>query len=171
MFNVYLVLSVDISVPAAEIQIRAESFEMNLVTRNLTLQAFHCLLRRYFRACLFPGLVRVFGLVLDLVVTKDPLHHPFPPWYNFHEALWLKQTLRGWQRSASWPTPRVLISLAWPDPIFAQGRYRLQYKRPAQKRAWYGSQMLPVLDTSTGLGGVNRQWHRRRIRIASFPAW
>ena len=24
-------------------------------------------------------------------------------------------------------------SLAWPDPIFAQGRHRLQYKRPARK--------------------------------------
>ena len=23
-------------------------------------------------------------------------------------------------------------SLAWPDPIFAQGRYRFQYKRPAR---------------------------------------
>ena len=26
----------------------------------------------------------------------------------------------------------VRISLAWPDPLFAQGRYRLQYKRPAR---------------------------------------
>ena len=25
------------------------------------------------------------------------------------------------------------ISLTWPDPIFVQGRYRLQYKHPAQK--------------------------------------
>ena len=25
------------------------------------------------------------------------------------------------------------ISLAWPDPIFAQGVYRLQYKRPRKK--------------------------------------
>ena len=24
-------------------------------------------------------------------------------------------------------------SLAWPDPIFAQGRYRFQYKRPVRK--------------------------------------
>ena len=27
----------------------------------------------------------------------------------------------------------VYISLAWPDPIFAQGVYRLQYKRPREK--------------------------------------
>ena len=26
-------------------------------------------------------------------------------------------------------------SLAWPDPIFVQGRYHLQYKRPARKRS------------------------------------
>ena len=31
-------------------------------------------------------------------------------------------------------------SLAWPDPIFAPGRYRLQYKSPARKRVWSGSQ-------------------------------
>ena len=27
-------------------------------------------------------------------------------------------------------------SLAWPDPIFVQGHYRFQYKRPAQKTVW-----------------------------------
>ena len=31
-------------------------------------------------------------------------------------------------------------SLAWPDPSFAQGRYRFQYKRPARKRVWTSSQ-------------------------------
>ena len=27
----------------------------------------------------------------------------------------------------------AIISLAWPDPIFAQGIYHLQYKRPCKK--------------------------------------
>ena len=30
-------------------------------------------------------------------------------------------------------TDSIRYSLSWPDPIFTQGRYRLQYKRPAQK--------------------------------------
>ena len=28
---------------------------------------------------------------------------------------------------------KVTRSLAWPDPIFVQGVYRLQYKRPHEK--------------------------------------
>ena len=39
----------------------------------------------------------------------------------------MKLSPMSYQRSYSF------ISLAWPDPIFAQGRYRFQYKRPARK--------------------------------------
>ena len=34
------------------------------------------------------------------------------------------------------------ISLAWPDPIFVQGRYWFQYKCPIHKRVWKSLQGL-----------------------------
>ena len=46
-------------------------------------------------------------------------------------------------------------SLAWPDHFFSTGRYRLQYKRPHEKRVWSGLSGRVVLDTSVLSGGVN----------------
>ena len=34
--------------------------------------------------------------------------------------------------------------LTWPDPIFVQGRYHLQYKHPTRKGAYTASDNTPV---------------------------
>ena len=52
------------------------------------------------------------------------------------------------------------VSLAWPDPIFVQGRYCLQYKRPTRLHAshiatsiitLYGHRLVPNTQGATKL--------------------
>ena len=58
--------------------------------------------------------------------SPDPFSSCMHEYKRRNKVVWLRE-------------PNWLASLAWPDPIFAQGRYHLQYKRPA-KRIWSGSQ-------------------------------
>ena len=51
--------------------------------------------------------------------------------------------------------PASALSLAWPDRFFSAGRYRLQCKRPHEKRVWSGLSGRVVLDTSILSGGVD----------------
>lgn len=44
----------------------------------------------------------------------------------------------------------IVDSIPWPDPIFAQERCHLQYKRPAQKGAYTAGDNAPCAKIGSG---------------------